>query len=220
MPASDSGANTVVGPGHQPVFEAIRDSILRGDFAPNQRLVEADLSAQFGASRSSVRTALVELANDGLVERIHHRGSRVRAVTLEEAVEITEVRMVVEGLCASKAAARANDDEVRELRALGDEMRKAVANGDVLHYSGLNRTLHQRIREISGQTTASDVLERLRAQSVRHQFQLALRAGRPNLSLTEHLAIIDEICAHAPEGAERAMRRHLLSVIDALRASP
>lgn len=200
----------------QPVVVAIRDAIVRGEFVPNQRLVEADLSAQFGASRAGVRAALLELANEGLVERVQNRGARVRAVSLAEAIEISEVRMVVEGLCAAKAAERVTDVEVGELRGIGQDMRAAVARGDVLGYSRLNQVLHRRIREISGQRTATQVLERLRAQSVRHQFQLAMHPGRPSVSLPEHLAIVDAVCAHEPEAAERAARAHLASVIDAL----
>jgi DNA-binding GntR family transcriptional regulator len=201
------------------VLAAIRDAITQGEFAPNQRLVEADLSEQFGASRSGVRSALFELANEGLVERVQNRGARVRAVTLDEAIEISEVRMVVEGLCAAKAAEHITDEEITELRALGTAMRTAVADGHVLRYSELNQTLHLRVLQISGQSTASGVLERLRAQNVRHQFRLALVPGRPDVSLAEHLAIIDEICARAPEAAERAARRHLLSVIAALKST-
>jgi DNA-binding GntR family transcriptional regulator len=200
----------------QPVVVAIRDAIVRGEFVPNQRLVEADLSAQFGASRAGVRAALLELANEGLVERVQNRGARVRAVSLAEAIEISEVRMAVEGLCAAKAAERVTDVEVAELRGIGQDMRAAVATGDVLGYSRLNQVLHRRIREISGQRTATQVLERLRAQSVRHQFQLAMHPGRPSVSLPEHLAIVDAVCAHEPEAAERAARAHLASVIDAL----
>ncbi|MBV9381522.1 MAG: FCD domain-containing protein, partial [Streptosporangiaceae bacterium] len=55
---------------------------------------------------------------------------------------------------------------------------------------------------------------------VRHQFQLALRPGRPQASLPQHLAIIDAIAARRPEAAEEAARGHLRSVIAALRASP
>jgi DNA-binding GntR family transcriptional regulator len=201
------------------VLVAIRDAIIQGEFAPNQRLVEADLSEQFGASRSGVRSALFELANEGLVERVQNRGARVRAVTLDEAIEISEVRMAVEGLCAAKAAERITDEEITELRALGAAMRTAVAEGHVLRYSELNQTLHLRVREISGQSTAAGVLERLRAQNVRHQFRLALVPGRPDVSLAEHLAIIDELCARAPDAAERAARRHLLSVISALKSA-
>lgn len=197
---------------------AIREAIVRGDFAPNQRLVEADLSRQFGVSRNTVRTALFELTNEGLVEREQNRGARVRAVTIAEAIEIAELRMVVEGLCSAKAAEKITDAEIAELRGIGASMREAVGKGHVLEYSELNQALHHRIREISGQSTASEVLERLRAQNVRHQFRLALVPGRPQVSLVEHLAMIDEICARSPEGAERATRRHLASVIEALRA--
>jgi DNA-binding GntR family transcriptional regulator len=200
------------------VLAAIRTAIVGGEFAPNQRLVEADLTARFGASRGAVRAALFELTNEGLVERLQNRGARVRAVTLEEAIEISEVRMVVEGLCAAKAAERITDEEAAELQALGESMRTAVAAGDVRGYSELNRRLHGRIREIGGQSAATKVLERLRAQSVRHQFRLALVPGRAEVSLAEHLAIIDEICARTPAAAERAVRRHLRSVIDALRS--
>jgi DNA-binding GntR family transcriptional regulator len=201
------------------VLAVIREAIITGEFAPNQRLVEADLSEQFGASRSGVRSALFELANEGLVERVQNRGARVRAVTLDEAIEISEIRMVVEGLCAAKAAERITGEQITELRALGSAMRTAVADGHVVRYSELNQTLHLRILQISGQSAAAGVLERLRAQNVRHQFRLALVPGRPNVSLAEHLAIIDEVCARTPQAAERAARRHLLSVIDALKSA-
>jgi len=216
MPPRPETATAGDAAGHSAVLAAIRQSIIQGDFAPNQRLVEAELSERFGASRGGIRSALFELANEGLVERMQHRGARVRAVSLDEAIEISEVRRVVEGLCAAKAAERITDEEVGELRALGEAMRTAVADGHVMTYSELNQTLHRRVRKIGGQSTAAGVLERLRAQNVHHQFRLALVPGRPHVSLPEHLAIIDEICAHAPDAAERATRRHLSSVLDAL----
>lgn len=201
------------------VAGAVRSAILAGELVGEQRLVEAELSERYAASRGAVRTALLMLAHEGLVERIANRGARVRAVSTAEAIEITEVRMVVEGLCAAKAAERISDAEVAELRELGEAMREAVATGDVVTYSQLNQRLHDRIREIADQPVAAEVLARLRAQNVRHQFRLALRPGRPQVSLPEHLAIIDEICARSPGGAERAIRRHIESVIEALRTS-
>ncbi len=57
-------------PGERSVVAAIRDAIVRGEFVPNQRLVEADPSGQFAASRATVRAALIELTNEGLVERV------------------------------------------------------------------------------------------------------------------------------------------------------
>lgn len=195
----------------------IRASILAGDFVPGQRLVEAELCELFGASRGAVRSALVQLDHEGLVERIANRGARVRAVSVDEAIAITEVRMVVEGLCAAKAAENVTDEDIEELRDIGRRMREAVRSGEVVVYSSLNTALHDRIRELARQPVASEVLSRLLARNVRHQFKLGLRPGRPQVSLPEHLAIIDEVCARSPEGAERAARRHVASVIDALR---
>lgn len=201
------------------VADLIRANILSGDFAPGQRLVESDLSETFNSSRGAVRSALIDLTHEGLVERIANRGARVRTVSVEEAVALTEVRMVVEGLCAAKAAENVTDDQIDQLRDIGRRMQDAVRNGEIMVYSQLNTALHDRICEISDQPAAAEVLSNLRARNVRHQFRLALRPGRPHVSLPEHLAIIDEVCARSPDGAERAARRHVAGVIEALRSS-
>ncbi|MFD7503935.1 GntR family transcriptional regulator [Streptomyces sp. NPDC059850] len=201
----------------QHALTQLREAILRGDMAPAQRLVENELAEQFGVTRASIRAALIDLASEGLVERIRNRGSRVRVVTVEEAVAITECRMVLEGLCAAKAAAEASEEQLTELADLGTAMSKAVADGEPMTYSRLNHELHARIREISGQQVAVELLERLNAQLVRHRFQLALRPGRPQQSLSEHLAMIEAIRARDPRAAEAAVRTHLAGVIDALR---
>ena len=119
------------------VVDAIRDAIADGEFAANQRLIESDLSERFGASRGNVRTALVQLSSEGLVERMPNRGARVRAVSLAEAIEITEVRMALEGLCAAKATERLTDEDREQLRGIGAAMQDAVAAGDLLGYSDL-----------------------------------------------------------------------------------
>jgi DNA-binding GntR family transcriptional regulator len=164
-----------------------------------------------------VRGALFDLANEGLVERVQNRGARVRAVSLDEAIEISEVRMVLEGLCAYKAAERITPEEERELKAIGQTMTDAVAKGDLLTYSANNKRLHARVGDIGRQAAANQIIARVRAQIVRHQYRLAMQPGRPNISLPEHLDIINAICAHDPEAAEAALRRHLRSVIDTLR---
>ncbi|WP_129842143.1 GntR family transcriptional regulator [Streptomyces sp. RFCAC02] len=201
----------------QQALTRLRQAILRGEMAPAQRLVENELAEQFGVTRASVRAALIELESEGLVERIRNRGSRVRVVSVEEAVAIIECRMALEGLCAAKAALAADDGQLDRLAEVGTAMTKAVAAGEPMVYSDLNHELHAMVREFSGQQTAVSLLERLNGQLVRHRFQLALRPGRPQQSLNEHLAMIDAIRARDPRAAEAAVRAHLASVIDALR---
>jgi DNA-binding GntR family transcriptional regulator len=217
--ASQASRTTAGEAGKRFALAALRRAIGDGDMVPGQRLVESELAEMFGVTRASLRAALLELTAAGLVERVPNRGARVRLVSVAEAVAITECRMVLEGLCAAKAAELATAAEIAELTELGEAMRRAVADGEPMKYSAQNRTMHSRVREIAAQPVAADLLERLAGQLVRHQFRLALRPGRPARSLTEHLAIITAIAEHDPAGAEAAARAHLRSVIGALAES-
>jgi DNA-binding GntR family transcriptional regulator len=199
------------------VVERIRAAMVRGDYAPNQRLIEADLCEQFGANRAVIRSALQDLAGDGLVEIQRNKGARVRAVPLAEAIEITEARMVLEGLVARKAAERCSSEDAEELREIGRSMRRAYERSEPLAYSDLNARLHRRIREIARHGTSANLIERLGAQVVRHQFRLSLLPGRPAVSLPQHERIIECVAAGEPDAAEQAMRLHLSSVVEALR---
>ncbi|HWK20301.1 MAG TPA: GntR family transcriptional regulator [Microbacteriaceae bacterium] len=203
---------------HAELTREIRDAILAGEFVAGQRLVEADLTARFGASRSGVRLALVNLANEGLVDRLPNRGARVRSISRDEAVEIAEVRIGLEVLCARKAAESLADDEAEELRELRARMTAAVAASDLVGYSALIQEFDRQLREFSGHVTAAQLLQRLHAQSARHQFRLAFAPGRAQKSLGQHLAIVDAVLARDPEAAERATRAHLEDVVGILAA--
>jgi DNA-binding GntR family transcriptional regulator len=218
MPARTPGGPRAGEAARAHALTALRQAILSGDVAPGQRLVEEELAGTLGVTRQSLRAALLDLTAEGLVERIPNRGARVRTVSTEEAVAITECRMALEALCAAKAAERITDDEAAQLRELGEHLKSAVTDGNPLKYSELNRELHRRVGVISRQHVAIGLLDRLHGQLVRHQFQLALRPGRPEVSVTEHLAILNAVAGRRPADADRAIRAHLASVITALEA--
>jgi DNA-binding GntR family transcriptional regulator len=197
----------------------LREAIARGDVVPGQRLVEADLMRMYRVTRGSVRLALDALAAEGLVERVPNRGARVRRVSAEEAVAITECRMALESLIARKAAERATDREIATLRAHGARMAQALEDGDLPKYSSLIEQLYGLVHEMGRQPAAADLVARLQAQIVRHQFQLSLRPGRPQRSLRELSGLIDAIAARSPDRAEAATVAHFHHVIAALQQS-
>ncbi|WP_328478492.1 GntR family transcriptional regulator [Actinoplanes sp. NBC_00393] len=199
------------------VRNALRDAILKGVYLPGERLVEAQLCARLEASRFNVRAALQDLAAEGLIETQRNRGAQVRKVSMAEAVEITEVRMVVEGLIAARAAERVTDDQATELDEIGILMRRAVEAGEHRRYSDLNQRLHALVRRIAEHRTADRIVETLRGQLVRHQYMLSLVPGRPQKSLPQHERIIAAIRDRDPKAAETAMRDHIASVIETLR---
>jgi len=198
------------------LLDRLRMAIYHGELNPGQRLVETELASRYDTSRGAVREALVLLSNEGLVTRERNRGAWVRPVSLAEAIEITETRAVLEGLCAAKAAAAATRQDHKELKALGQAMTDAVASGDIVTYNTTSQQVHTRVRDISRQQTAAAILERLRYQSVRYQFHVSLLPGRMAQGLQEHLAIIEAVTSGDAGIAEQTMREHLGSVIGAL----
>ena len=190
---------------------------MTGRFQPSERLVEADVARELGVGRSAVRTALARLEHEGLVEHERHRGARVRLVGAREAVEILETRAVLEGLAARHAAVNATPEDVEDLSAILEDMRRRLDAGDLLGASDQNAVLHGRILEISGHATAARLIATLKSQMVRFQYRTILLPGRSERSFGEHRALIDAIAAGDPDAAERAMRTHLSHVAEALR---
>jgi DNA-binding GntR family transcriptional regulator len=206
----------VVGSGRLAAESALRAAIANGDLLPGARLVEADLVAMLGVSRGNIRLAIDGLAADGLVERIPNRGARVRVISAEEAVAITEARMALEALIARKAAERIASAQAELLGAQLATLRGALDAGDLLKYSALIQRLHELVRDIAAQPVAGGLIDRLQAQLVRHQFQLSLRPGRPQVSLGELADLVEAIVARDPDRAEAAAVTHFRSVIAAL----
>ena len=198
--------------------DELRTAILSGEYTPGERLVEAQLIERFGVSRFNIRLALQDLSGEGLVEIHRNRGARVRKISLAETIEITQVRMVLEGLVAAQAAGRVTGAEASELDEIGLLMRRAVDAGEFRRYSDLNQRLHELVRQIAGHATADRLIGTLRAQLARHQFMLSLLPGRPQTSLAQHERIITAIRERDPAGAEAAMREHIASVIETLRS--
>ena len=92
------------------VVAHIRDGIIRGTYAPGQPLTEAGLAEELGTSRGTVREALRELGNLGLVTRSPHRGAVVSTLTARDAEEIYTLRAVLESFAAQLAVERGNLD--------------------------------------------------------------------------------------------------------------
>jgi DNA-binding GntR family transcriptional regulator len=130
------------------------------------------------------------------------------------------VRSLVEVFAAERAAQIASAAERDELQEIGARMRAAVATSSFEEYSGLNRLLHRRIREIARHDVAAEVIENLRNRAAVFDIRLAVVPGRAGRSVVEHQAIIDAICAGDAAGAGRAVKEHLGSVVEALRAWP
>jgi DNA-binding GntR family transcriptional regulator len=195
----------------------LREAIVRGSLMPNERLIEADLAAQYRVNRAHIRTALAMLDQQGLVVRERNRGARVRAISDAEALEIAETRLAIEVMVARQAAGRIDASSRKVLRSIETDMRAAVAAEDYGRFSQLNAALHREIQRIAANATAARILDTLKSQLVRLQYRVILLPGRPQSSLAEHRALVDAVCKGDGDAAEAAMRRHLESFTRLLR---
>jgi DNA-binding GntR family transcriptional regulator len=199
------------------VTDTLRQDILAGHVTPGERLVELELAERYGCGRASVRAALVELEKEGLIDRRAHRGATVRRISLGEAIQVTEARAALEVLVARHAARHAGAEARSELVGIIRRMHEAVARNDYMGYSDLNATLHQRLREVSRHTVASDLIDNLRNRAAHLRFRLATMPNRPNQSLVEHESIVNAVVAGDEEAAAAAMERHIASILHVLR---
>jgi DNA-binding GntR family transcriptional regulator len=198
-------------------YQRLRHAIASGALLPNERLVEAELADSLGVARAAVRTAIVRLAQERLVERLPNRGARVLRISEQEAVELLEARMALECLAAEHAARNAKPADVAALRAILVEMGGAL-EGDLLVYAETNARLHHEIVRIADHATAARLLEGLRSRNTYFQMRSVVVPNDPRVRLREHHAIVDAIAAGDPSGAAGAMRAHLSDVAARMRA--
>ncbi|WP_379517339.1 GntR family transcriptional regulator [Nonomuraea insulae] len=201
---------------HSQAYEGLRSLLLSGSIEPGTRLTEAELTGMFNVSRSTLRAVLVQLAQEGYVTSEVNRGVRTRSFSVEEALDILEARETLESALAGKAAERATEEEIRELRGTLEAMEDCKRRGDQAEYSRSNRRFHQQIKEAAHQQTLARAYDTLLYPLVMRQYR-NLSAHHPRAgSLEEHQAILLAIVTRNPDAAVAAMRHHVASARRAL----
>jgi DNA-binding GntR family transcriptional regulator len=186
------------------VRDSIEQMIVNGRFRPGEKLVQLQLSRQFGVSLGMVREALFELEGLGLVESFDNRGVQVRSIDARSIHELQVLREVFDGVAARECCGKMKDRDARELRELAERIYVLSMAGEYDEKNLLDRQFHLRIAELSdnrllkGLARQHRVLGKIWGQTI--------NASR---TLKEHLAIIDAIVAADPEQAEKAARQHL-----------
>ena len=191
------------------VASEIREAILGGRLAAGQRLVEKDLTATFGVSRTSVREALKELEAQGYISLIPHKGAFVSQPTEEELRELYTIASVLEGLAARLAAARITDEELERLREITISLETCRLKGDIDGYYHHNHLFHRTFVEASGNATLLELVERVRSQIVKTRILSHGVPDRLDQSMREHKGILSAFLRRDPGRAEKRVVRHL-----------
>ncbi|WP_342639982.1 GntR family transcriptional regulator [Rhodoligotrophos ferricapiens] len=132
---------------HDEIAELLRDNIVEGKMLPGSFIDEAELVHTLGVSRTPIREALKVLAFEGLVTIIPNRGSYVAQLEPEDARDLIEVLAELEGFAAFLACERADEEDLRVLHRLHEDMAAAYEKKNKLKYFKLNQNIHSKIVE-------------------------------------------------------------------------
>ncbi len=190
--------------------KALEDEIVTGRLAPGARLDEMSLATRFAVSRTPIREALNQLSASGLIELRPRRGAIVTPVTTEDLVEMFETMAEMEAVCGRLATRRMSEGERAGLLAAHQACGEAAETGDLELYYERNVQFHRAICSGShNRFLANEVRQLRRRLRAYRRLQLRVR-GRIAGSLAEHQAIVDAIVAGNEDGAEDALRAHIM----------
>lgn len=198
------------------VVEWVRERIRLGKFVPGQRLIEADITRDIGASRSKVREALQRLETEGLVQIEEFRGASVRRMTWDEVRQIYRTRMALEGLAAAEFAAADAPEAKQALARIQDELNQQEHKGDHERFARLNSAWHAQIIDGAGNDYIRRFLARLTVPIYQILFATFYNAQRIDAANADHRRITAAIVEGRVQDAEQAMREHIEEGLAAL----
>lgn len=129
-------------PAAEAVYEFIRDSVVDGALEPGQKLVQEQLAAELGVSRTPVREALTALSKEGLVRAVHGSGYVVSELSDQDITEVSQVRERLETMALEQACGRLSGLQRVHVEAAIEEMVEADPKDAALQFD-LNRRFHQ-----------------------------------------------------------------------------
>jgi DNA-binding GntR family transcriptional regulator len=194
------------------VYTRLRDAIVRGEYRPNERLVESDLAEQLQTSRTPVRDALQRLAAERLVVT-RRRGWVVHEHTPLEIEEIYEVRAALEGTAARLAAERAADEQLADLVALVTVAEEPAQGTARQRLVDVNETFHEQLVGLA----RNERLRVLVAVNRRYFFNYRIAElysdAEAEASIVGHRRIVDALLERRAVDALLAAQEHVMEAL-------
>jgi DNA-binding GntR family transcriptional regulator len=190
--------------------QVIRASILAGELAAGEIYSATTLAERLGVSATPVREAMLELANDGLVESVRNRGFRILTPEEDDLDEISQLRLMLEVPSMRIVADRASDGDLLELRDIVEQIEATAAAADVAGFLLADREFHLGMLELTGNRRLVRLVAQLRDQTRIAGITELAREGNLAKSAAEHRDILDALEERDAEKAKALMKRHLI----------
>jgi len=189
-------------------LDVLRNAVTSGEIAPGTHLVETELSAALSISRGTLREALRQLEQEGLIEPSERGRLRVRTLSAAEIGDMFEVRSALEGLAAALLCKMSNRKAVvRQLQTALDAL--AAATGSINDMVEIDLQFHRTLCTLTGNTALLRSWEGI-AGSIRMSIMFAgTDRALSNMSVPRHQVLVDAVAAGDPNKARIAVEEHM-----------
>ena len=200
----------VAAPLREQVLAALRQAILDFELKPGQRLVERELMEQLAVSRTTVREALRELTSEGLVTVVPQRGAVVATPSLDDAVDLYEVRAALESLVVQRFVERASDEQVMRLDAAVQGFQDAsIRTADIRQILAAKDLFYVVLIEGARSSALQALLEGIQARVQVLRATSLSEEGRTFAAVRELRAVVDAIKQRDAPLAARLTADHI-----------
>ena len=194
----------------------IRRMILDGRLAPGERLHQDRLAEMLNVSRMPVREAIRQLASEGLVTIVAHRGAFVASLDPDEIRELYQVRGALECLAIRESVPRITDEQIADLEHLLDQMRALEPEGNEESTVVLDREFHERLMAPSHMDYLLGLIRQSRQKTEAFRRAHTYIPGRSHISNQEHAQILLAFSERDTPRAEQLVEEHLTNAANHL----
>lgn len=196
--------------------ELIREAIIDGRLEPGRRLKEEELARELGISRTPVREALLMLQAEGLVVATPNRGALVRVHTPDDLDDLYQLRALLEGYAARRAATRISEEGIAQLRASCDRFDAMRPDDDLRGLVRENLLFHSTILDAADSGRLGSMVRRVIELPLVYKSYIWYSPDQTRISAHYHRQIVNALEAGDSERAELIMKEHVFEARDLL----
>jgi DNA-binding GntR family transcriptional regulator len=155
------------------ITESLRESIVKGELKPGERLQEIEIASSYDTSRTPVREAFRQLESEGFIVIRPRRGAVVSPITAKDIREFYEVKSVLESFAARKAALLISSDDIDRMEQLNNELRNCYERSDISGMVPVHNEFHEIFTRASGNQRLITLIDGLVKQFQRYRIALS-----------------------------------------------
>ena len=193
------------------VFNTLREAILKGDLKPGERLMELQLAAQLGVSRTPIREAIRMLEQEGLAVTVPRKGAEVAKMTLKGMEDVLEIREALDILACQLACERITGEQLTLLEEKKKAFEVSLKSGNVKEIAETDVAFHDVIYDATGNPKLVNMLNNLREQIYRYRVEYLKREENYPRLIKEHNEIYTSLVNRSKKDATESIREHVVN---------